>query len=147
LDAGRFYSGSDPLSFQVPEEDGLAEWHDQLLAQPTDSDLLRLVAEVDGEVAGSLTARIEAPVANPSRQMVRYVTETRCIVHVLLVRDTAKRRGIGTALMQAAEEWAIGQGAKRMILDTYLESPESMPFYEHRMGYSRHAMLFQKALR
>jgi hypothetical protein len=31
-------------------------------------------------------------------------------------------------------------------LDTYADSPVSVPFYERHMGYSRRAVVFQKPL-
>jgi hypothetical protein len=39
--------------------------------------------------------------------------------------------------MEAVEEWARSRGAVIALVDTYIKSPLSMPFYEQRMGYSR----------
>lgn len=55
------------------------------------------------------------------------------------------RSGVGTALLRAAEEWAKGRGATRSGLDTYIDSPISMPFYE-KLGYKRHSVNFRKVL-
>ena len=45
-------------------------------------------------------------------------------------------RANGTVLMTAAEQWAVQQGAEVITLETDLNNPTSMPFYEHRMGYT-----------
>jgi hypothetical protein len=46
--------------------------------------------------------------------------------------------------MEAVEEWARSRGAVIGLLDTYIESPLSVPFYEQGMGYSRRALRFRK---
>ena len=45
------------------------------------------------------------------------------------------------------EQWARSRGAALVSLDTNLRSPLSVPFYEDRMGYARHAVIFRKVLR
>jgi GNAT superfamily N-acetyltransferase len=47
--------------------------------------------------------------------------------------------------MAAVEEWARGRGAELVMLQTWADSPESVPFYE-RIGYRRRAIIFQKQL-
>jgi len=48
--------------------------------------------------------------------------------------------------MDAAEEWGRSNGAAIALLDTYVGSPVSVPFYEQRMGYERRALYFRKTL-
>jgi hypothetical protein len=38
------------------------------------------------------------------------------------------------------------RGAAVVRLDTYADSPVSVPFYERHMGYTRRAIVFQKPL-
>ena len=47
--------------------------------------------------------------------------------------------------MAAAEEWLRGHGASVVILDTFLRSPESVPFYES-IGYERVSVIFERRL-
>ena len=47
----------------------------------------------------------------------------------------------------AAEAWGRSQNAVIALLDTYSESPISIPFYEQRMGYRRRAVHLRKSLR
>lgn len=50
------------------------------------------------------------------------------------VLPTHGRRGIGTALLQTVEAWAISNGFAELTLTTYREFPWNEPFYAH-LGY------------
>lgn len=54
----------------------------------------------------------------------------------LIVASTAKRAGIGSALVRAAEEWAVAQNLKVISVRSNVARAESHPFYE-RLGYIR----------
>jgi GNAT superfamily N-acetyltransferase len=47
--------------------------------------------------------------------------------------------------MEAAESWARDRGAVLVALDTWIDSPLSVPFYE-ALGYDRRSIIFQKRL-
>ena len=49
-------------------------------------------------------------------------------------------------LMDAAEAWGRSHGATLALLDTYVHSEVSVPFYEHGLGYVRHSLHFHKRL-
>jgi hypothetical protein len=53
---------------------------------------------------------------------------------------------IGTALLEAAQAWGRSQGATVARLDTYVDGPVAVPFYERHMGYQRRSVVFQKWL-
>ena len=146
LGATAYYAGLDPEHFQVPSAEGLAESFEAGLGTGGE-DALILVAELDGQVAGWLTARIEHPAASAARQMVREHRWTRLFIDALLVDQAVWREGAGTALLTAAEAWGRDRGAEVVRLDTYAGSPVSVPFYEQRMGYQRRSIVFQKPLR
>jgi GNAT superfamily N-acetyltransferase len=145
LDAARFYTAMDPDNFQIPSEAGLADWFEQHNVTD-DPNALRLAATVHDEVAGFVLAELQAPLPHADRQMVRAVTCASVYVSALVVADRYRRSGIGTALMTAVEEWAASHGANLVSLDTNLRSPLSVPFYENKLGYTRHAVIFRKAL-
>jgi GNAT superfamily N-acetyltransferase len=65
---------------------------------------------------------------------------------VVAVADDHRRQGVGTILMEAAEEWGRQRGAVVAATDTNLHSPLSVPFYEDRMGYLRQAVILRKTL-
>jgi GNAT superfamily N-acetyltransferase len=141
----RYYAEMDPESFQLPREDGLVEWFESFLGEPAKENELSLVAEVDGEVVGSLEASILERDETADRQMLRELGELRLFVNHMGVDPAHWRSGVGTALMRAAEEWAKERGATRSGLDTHIDSPVSVPFYE-RLGYKRHSINFRKRL-
>jgi GNAT superfamily N-acetyltransferase len=141
----RYYAEMNPETFQVPNDDGLVEWFESFLDESPKENELSLVGELDGEVVGSLEGRIEEPMETANRQMLRELGETRLVVNAMGVDPAHWRSGIGTALMRAAEEWAKERGATRSGLDTYLDSPVSVPFYE-KLGYRRHSINFRKRL-
>jgi len=62
-------------------------------------------------------------------------------VEELMVEPDHRRRGVGAALMQAAEEWARGQGAAYVSLATR----RAADFYR-ALGYSESATYFRKTL-
>ncbi len=68
------------------------------------------------------------------------------MIDALIVHRDHWRLGAGTVLLEAAEAWGRERGAQVVRLDTYADSPVSVPFYEHRMGYQRRSIVFQKRL-
>ncbi len=144
LDAGRHLAALDPVHLQVPAEDGLADWFEELNAT-TDPDHLALVGCVDDQIAGTVSAGWQPPVADAHRQLQRSLGHARVSVEALAVAEPYRRTGVGTALMQAVEAWARSRGARLISLDTNIHSGLSMPFYERRMGYTPSAMIFRKA--
>jgi len=146
LDAGEYYADLDAASFQVPAADGLAEWFEQLLREPCPDDEISLVADSGGGAVGFVTARLLRPDGDATRQLVRDMGRVRVMVDALVVGARDRRRGIGTLLLRAVEDWGRRNGAVLVLLDTYVASPLSVPFYERRMGYARRSVRFQKSL-
>jgi GNAT superfamily N-acetyltransferase len=145
LDAGRTYAELDPELFRVPDAKGLPASIETWIADVTGEKEALIVAEIDGVVVGWVSARLEEAVSDPEAQLVRDVTDTRLFVDGLVVGQAHRRRGIGTRLMIAAEEWGRGRGARLALLDTWGESPESVPFYE-QLGYAPRSVRFRKRL-
>jgi hypothetical protein len=48
--------------------------------------------------------------------------------------------------MEAVEQWGRDRGAVLVLLDTWVRSPQSVPFYQRRMGYQRASIVFEKRL-
>lgn len=146
IDGARHYAGLDADAFQVPGTDGLVVWFEELLQRPPSEDAVWLVAEVDGRVVGDVAARLERPVEDAARQLLRDLGRVRLNVDALGVEEAYRRRGVGARLMHAVEDWGRGKGAVRSLLTTYHASPLSVPFYEQGMGYKRRSIVFEKRL-
>ena len=146
-DAGRYYAALVPEVIRVPEEDGLAEWFEAAVGAGRTADELWRVADVPPHgVAGVVEAAIARPAPDAHRQLQRDLSRTRLVVNLLVVAEDYRRRGVGTALMEAAEEWGRSRGAVVAVTDTNLSSPLSVPFYEQRMGFQRQAIVLRKPL-
>jgi GNAT superfamily N-acetyltransferase len=147
LDAGRYYAALVPEVIQEPDADGLVEWFEQAIGEERDGDALWRVAEDPQHgVVGMIEAAIVGPAPDANRQLQRDLSRTRLIVNLLAVAEGYRRRGVGMALMEAAEEWGRSKGAVVVVTDTNLSSPLSVPFYEERMGYRRQAVLLRKVI-
>ena len=146
IEVAQYYVELDPEAFRVPSTDGLVEFFEESLERPRSEDAMWLVAEVDGQVVGDVSAHLERPAEDAERQLLRYLGEVRIYVDALGVVQAYRRRGVGMRLMRAIERWARERGAVCAMLDTYAASPLSVPFYERGMGYRRRSIVFEKRL-
>ncbi|MEY9932958.1 ribosomal protein S18 acetylase RimI-like enzyme [Catenulispora sp. GP43] len=146
-DVGEFFAELNPHTFRVPAEEGLAEWFEEGHAEYGGrEDMLGLIAEVDGTVVGAIAASLLEPIESAERQVQRDFSRRRLHIDALGILATHRRGGVGTALMQAAEEWGRSHGAEVVLLETESNNPLSMAFYEHRMGFSPEVVIFRKEL-
>ena len=96
---------------------------DRLSADP---NARAFVAEADGAVAGLITVHLrhtlnhEAPIAQ---------------ITLLVTEEAVRGRGIGRALVDAAEDWAKSKGTHRINVTTQLSRAGAHAFYE-RVGYT-----------
>ena len=106
--------GEPPLSYTVEEERAV-------LAEYAAADnAVFLVAEVAGEFVGELSCR------GGTRSPMRHA-----VVLGMAVRAGWRNRGIGTALLSAALDWARGTGVvTRVELSVYEENARAIRLYE-----------------
>jgi GNAT superfamily N-acetyltransferase len=143
-DSADYYGELAPGDFRRPDEDGQAEWLDSFL--PADGEReIALVAEIDGCVVGYLEARLEEPLDSARYQTNPELAEWRLFVNALLTARSHWRRGVGSALVAAAEAWGRERGATVALMDTYAGSPVSVPFWEGR-GYRTRNVVMRKRL-
>jgi GNAT superfamily N-acetyltransferase len=146
IESSVYYSRLAPELFTLAEEEGFAEWLNsdvEWLAKPTS---FARVAEVDGVVAGYLEAGIQHPDETARFNGNRDLRERRLFINYVVTAEAYKRTGVATALVEAAEAWGREQGATVALCDTYYDSPQSVPFWEQRMGYGRRGIIFRKRL-
>jgi GNAT superfamily N-acetyltransferase len=144
LESSAFYARLAPEIFAEGEREGFAEW---VAAEWDDGpDTLALVAEVDGTIAGYVEAVVQEP--EPWRRFFgnRDLRERRLFVNALLTAEAYRRRGVATRLVEQAEDWGRERGASVALLDTWADSPVSVPFWERRMGYRRRSLVLRKRL-
>lgn len=144
---GSLFAELNPHTFRVPNAEGLAEWFEEIIALRLESqDRIGLVAEVDGAVVGVLSAELHEPIDPAGRELQTDFNRWRLHVNSLGVLATHRRHGVGSALMQAVEEWGRARGAEVVILETETNNPTSVPFYEQRMGFSAQAFVYRKEI-
>ena len=146
LDNGAYYARIAPEHYKQPDAEGFAELIEEDSEWRESDTNLALVAEIAGEVAGYLEASIQPPVETARWQSQRDLGDPRLHINYVGTADAYKRMGVATRLVEAAEDWGRSKGAVAAICDTYIDSPLSVPFWEERMGYSRRAIIFRKAL-
>lgn len=144
LDTAASLESIDPSRFKIPDVEGMADWIDGDMAT-VGTDWNCFVALEDGRIVGQVEAKLHAPFESSRFQTMADLGDVRGEVNSLGVLTSHRRRGIGKALMEAAEEWLRGRGARVVTLDTFLRSPESVPFYES-IGYERISVIFERRL-
>ena len=93
-------------------------------------DAVVLVAELDGRIVGRLSLSRDPHPAS------RHVADLG-----LMVDASARRRGVGRALLEAAVEWARGAGVLKLELHVFPYNEAAIRLYEscgfEREGYRR----------
>lgn len=79
-----------------------------------------LVCEEDGQVVGMCTVQLLISTAEGGKAG---------LLEDLVVTDSRRGRGVGTALLRAAEEWSAGQGATRLQLVADAMNGPALQFY------------------
>jgi ribosomal protein S18 acetylase RimI-like enzyme len=137
-----------PELFRVPDAEGLVDFIAEDEDWRAEATNLALVADVAGEVAGYLEASIQPPLESAPWQGQHDLAETRLFINYVGRAPAHQRRGVATALVEAAEAWGCELGATVATLDTWIDSPMSVPLWERRMGwgYHRRSIIFRKLL-
>lgn len=100
-----------------------------LLSSMEDADALLLVAEHEGEVVAFVRACLSEKTQTRLRRAMR-----SAMIEELVVSETARRRGHGSALMDRAWAWAREGGAERVTLRVYAANTAAVRLYEE-LGY------------
>ena len=113
-----------------------AEMRRRLKSILCDDNYRTLLAEVDGKVCGMMGALAHASYEHndPSGRILALVT-----------LPSARRRGIGRALIASAEKDFVQKAVTRVSLDTRLTRKDAHQFYES-LGYGRNGWRFVKQL-
>jgi ribosomal protein S18 acetylase RimI-like enzyme len=137
LASARHHASLDPDLFAVPQRDAAAALVDRLRAEP-ERDVF--VAVVNDAVIGKVDVAMEAP-PNPGSVM-RSVATADIGISVL---EGWRGRGVGHALMAAAEAAARARGARRIVLDMSAANLGALRFYRS-LGYAEYGLLLRREL-
>ena len=99
-----------------------------------------LVAVANGRVVGMIELYLKRPRDPEGAQKARVKVDLG-----LAVAPDWRGRGVGTALLRAAEDWARSQGAERMVLDLNAANDGALRLYE-RLGYAVHSLDMDKPI-
>lgn len=150
-------SASSPRAAELPPVSGLAS---VVIRLSGDADLgglgavekaadaafldvgLALIADADVPAPSSYVACHRAGrllvAISPEQTLVGFVrlevVDGHAHVEQVSVHPDFSRRGVGAALLSAAERWALEAGHRRMTLTTYRDVPWNGPYY-YRLGW------------
>lgn len=145
IDQAETYARLEPDLFTVPADDGLGTWLVESLSDQADpARRLVLVADVEGVAVGFVVAAVVAPHPAPERQMQRELDARSVRIEALVVRREQWRRGVGTRLVTAVEDWARNRDAATVTAQAFTGGPAA-GFLAAR-GYAPHAVLHGRRL-
>jgi GNAT superfamily N-acetyltransferase len=128
LDAGdALHRERLPNVFQKPE--GPVRQRDYIIELIDDPNAGLFVAEREGHLLGALNVLLRTAPDIPLLVPRRYAVVDNVVVH-----RSARRTGIGRALMDAAHRWAREHGLDTVELNVFEFNQEAIQFYEN-LGY------------
>jgi GNAT superfamily N-acetyltransferase len=131
VDSSIWHVGLDPERYQVLDTTEVAAEYRHGRQHRPDArpdERATLVAELDGRVVGVANLRVVYP--GGAHQALRYGE-----IAELAVATHARRRGVGSALVTAAEAWARERGCAYTVLDYNSQNVDAGRFYRDRLGY------------
>jgi ribosomal protein S18 acetylase RimI-like enzyme len=137
LASAAHHAALDPNLYRVADRDAVARFLDRRLADP---DRQVLVAVAGGAVVGMVDVTMEGP---PDEGSVDQPIQTADLG--ISVLGAWRNRGVGHALMAAAEALARERGAEQIVLDMASANVDALRFYRG-LGYAEHGLLLRRSL-
>lgn len=126
--------------YRFPEATAVQRYFTDRLSRPAEDDGLLLVAEDAGTVAGmSELVLLSAP---PDHQILLPV---RCAEIHTVVLEAYRGKGIGKALIAAAEQHAIEHGVTCLLAPILAANTQAIGFYS-RSGFADYGLILTKDL-
>lgn len=117
--------GFDQRRFLEPTQADATGYAQFLGSRLDDKDSVVLVAEHQSDIVGYVYAAIEPLSWKELRDECGFI-------HDLLIADPTRRRGVGTALLNAAIEWLRERGMPRVVLGTAAQNETARRLFEQR---------------
>lgn len=99
-----------------------------------------IVAVSDGRAIGMIELWLRRPKGPPGARIPSVRVD-----YGIAVADEWRGRGVGTALLRAAEEWGSAHGADRMSMNLDAANSGALRLYE-RLGYTVHGLEMDKPI-
>jgi GNAT superfamily N-acetyltransferase len=131
VDSSIHHSSLEPERYEVLDAAMVAEDYRRGRQHPSATppdERATLVGELDGRVVGVVDVRVAHPGGSHRPLRYGYVAE-------IAVAAVARRRGVGTELLRAAEAWARERGCTYAVLDFNVRNDDARRFYRDRMSY------------
>jgi GNAT superfamily N-acetyltransferase len=134
----RLVEGFPLPSWRTPEEVVRAEAGAVATAldHPLEGATLLMAERSDGELGGFVYVQ---------QQLDYFRQRPHAHVSILTVAVGAEGQGVGTALLEAAEEWARAQGLELITLNVFAGNQRARAVYE-RNGYAPETLRYVKPL-
>ena len=143
VDSSIHHVGLEPDRYTVLDPEKVARMYRAGRQHPADSppdECVSLVGELGGAVVGILDAHVARPGGAHRPDRYGYVAE-------IAVAAGARGRGVGEALLRAAESWARDIGCAWTVLDYNARNDDASRFYRDRMGYRPAGFIVVKDIR
>jgi diamine N-acetyltransferase len=98
------------------------------------------LAEIDGTPVGYIWFEVQDRPETPFQ-----LSGKRIYIHHLSVRKTARRSGVGSALLERVQAEALATGITSIALDTWAANATALHFFEAR-GFSPFNLVLRKRL-
>jgi ribosomal protein S18 acetylase RimI-like enzyme len=127
LESAEYHTRMDPERYSVPALETIATRYRE--RQSVDEQAITLVAELHAEIVGFVDVRLDQSPDLMHRDIIY------CHIAEIAVSDRHQSHGIGSLLLQAAEDWGRQMNAEFASLEFHVENKRAALFYQARMGY------------
>lgn len=128
----------DPSIHRLPDASVVHQYFQDALSSSATPTPLILVAEVAGEVTGM--AEVVISPDPPDHQIL--IPRRAAQIHTVVL-DDYRGKGIGTALVNAAEQQAAEHGVSLLIAPIFAPNANAISFYSGA-GFAQHGVLLRK---
>jgi len=134
------HAALNPSHYRFPAAAAVQRYFEDRLSNPPADDGLLLVADVAGTVAGM--TELVLLTAPPDHQIL--LPLRRAEIHTVVL-DAYRGKGIGKALIAAAEQHAIEHGVTLLFAPILAANSEAVGFYSGS-GYAEYGLILTKNL-